>query len=177
VHATVQQVMGRREAHDPARAFHVTFQRALGVVRGLAPATPDTLATLADDGHAAVLMVPVSFVSDHVETVFGLDIAGREEATRLGIEHYEVTHGLNCHPLFIETLAECVAAQVTPAAVSRGDGADALPAALPTLPRYEVSHRTVRCPQCPFVTEAHDWSGEPAVHVPAPVVPPASRAA
>jgi hypothetical protein len=63
---------------------------------------------------------------------------------------------------------------VNAASVSRGDGADALPAALPVLPRYKVSRRTVRCHHCPFVTEAHDWSGEPAVHVPAPLAPTAS---
>jgi ferrochelatase len=177
VHATVQQVMGHREPHDPGRPFHVTFQKTLGPGRQLTPSTRDRLEQLAEDGHTAVLLVPVSCVSDRVETAFGLDIEGREEAYRFGIEHYEVASGLNGHPLFIEALAECVAAQVSPAALSRGDGADAIPAALPALPRYKVSRRTVRCHQCPFVTEAHDWSGEPAVHVPAPLDAPASRAA
>jgi ferrochelatase len=177
VHSTVQQVMGYRAPHDPGRPFHVTFLPTLGPARRLTPATADVLEELADDGHAAVLLVPVTAVSDRVETVYGLDIEGREAAQRLGIEHFEVTSGLNAHPLLIETLAECVAAQVSPTALSRGDGADALPAALPALPRYKVSRRTVRCHQCPFVTEAHDWSGEPAVHVPAPMPAPASRAA
>jgi len=181
VHSTVQQVMSHREAHDAGRAFHVAFQSKVGPAKGLTPSTPDKLEQLADDGHTAVLVVPVAFVSDHVETAYALDIEVREEALRNGIEHYEVTSGLNCHPLLIEALAECVAAQVSPVSVSRGDGADALPAALPALPRYKVGRRTVRCHQCPFVTEAHDWSGEPAVHVPAPLASPApapsSRAA
>src|SRR5690606_19808421 len=131
VHSTVQQVMSHREAHDAGRAFHVAFQSKGGPAKWLTPSTPDKLEELADDGHTAVLVVPVAFVSDHVDTAFELDIEVREEAVHAGIEHYEVTSGLNCHPLFIEALAECVAAQVSPASVSRGDGADALPAALP----------------------------------------------
>ncbi|MDX1418613.1 MAG: ferrochelatase [Rubricoccaceae bacterium] len=174
VHSTVQQVMAHREGHDPARAFEVAFRGLGGAQKRLTPSTTDTLERLADDGQTAVLLVPVAFVSDHDEAAFALDIAIREQALRDGIEHYEVTSGLNCHPLFIEALAECVAAQLSPTAVSRGDGADVLPAAVPALPRYTVSRRTVRCHQCPFVTEAHDWSGEPAVHVPAPVASPAS---
>src|SRR5690606_28701134 len=136
VHSTVQQVMAHREGHDAGRAFHVAFQSKVGPAKGLTPSTPDKLEQLADDGHTAVLVVPVAFVSDHVETAYALDIEVREEALRNGIEHYEVTSGLNCHPLLIEALAECVAAQVSPVSVSRGDGADALPAALPALPRY-----------------------------------------
>ena len=178
-HATVQQVMGFREGHDAGRAFHVAFQGQIEPIKWLTPSTADTLEDLAESGETAVLIVPVSCVSERVETAFDLDIALRARSLALGIEHFEVTSGLNCHPLFIEALAECVAAQVAPSVLSRGDGADALPSALPALPRYEVSDRTVRCHRCPFVTEARDWSGEPAVRVPAPVpaAPVPSRAA
>jgi ferrochelatase len=180
VHTTVQRVMALREGHDAARPFHVSFRDPVGFGKGLGPRTRDALEELAEAGHAAVLLIPVASVCDHVETAYVLDIALREEAVGLGIEHYEVTSGLNCHPLFIEALAECVAAQVAPVALSRGDGADGLPAAVPMLPRYAKGSRSVRCAQCPYVTEAHDWSSEPAVHVPAPVsssVPPSSSRA
>src|SRR5690606_2391596 len=184
VHSTVQQVMAHREGHDAGRGFEVTFQDVIGLGKGLAPRTADVVEKLADDGRTAVLVVPVAFVSDQVDTAFALDIALREEAVEKGIEHYEVTSGLNCHPLFIEALAECVAAQLAPARLSQGDGAgDVLPEALPQLPRYTVRDRTVRCHQCPFVCEAHDWSGQPAVRVPAPLyaspsgAPSAQRAA
>lgn len=172
VHSTVQQVMAYRAAADPERNFRVCFQEPQGLAKGLSPLTSDTLEILADEGQTDVLVVPVSFVTDHIESVFALDIALREEAHTLGFEQYEVTNGLNCHPLFIEALAECVAAQMTPVRVAQGDGAgDGLPASLTVLPRYAVSDRTVRCHQCPFVCEAHDWSNEPAVRVPAPLYP------
>jgi ferrochelatase len=179
VHATVQAVMDARGGHDEGRAFHVAFQPPLRPAKGLGPSTPDQMERLAEEGHTAVLVIPVACVSDHVETAFELDIAVREHAQQVGIEHYEVTSGLNCHPLFVEALAECVAAQVALPDLSRGDGApDALPAPIPTLPRYKAAERTVRCAQCTCVTEAHDWRGQPAVGVPVPtelVVRPAGR--
>jgi ferrochelatase len=167
VHSTVQEVMRLRAETDPGRAFHVAFQSKVGPAKWLTPSTPAKLEELAEGGHTAVVVVPIAFVSDHIETAFELDIEVREEAMHAGIEHYEVTAGLNCHPLFIEALAESVAAQVAPQV--GGDGVpDALPAAIPSLPRYKAAERDVRCAVCPLVTEAHDWRGQPAVSVPLP---------
>ena len=168
VHSTVQRVMDYREGIDPDRPFHTAFQSKVGPAKWLTPSTPDKLEELAEEGHTATLVIPIAFVSDHIETAYELDIEVREEAVEAGIEHYEVTRGLNGHPLFIEALAESVAAQVS-AAVS-GDGAetDLLPSAIPTLPRYKASARTVRCERCPLVTEACDWSREVATRVPVP---------
>jgi len=168
VHATVQEVMRLRDAHDPGRTFRVAFQSGPATTKWLNPDTADTLVELAEEGHSAVVVVPVACVSDHVGTAFELDITVRERAHEAGIERFEVTTGLNCHPLFVEALAECVAAQVTLPAVG-GDGApEALPASIPALPRYSAAERDVRCDSCPMLAEAHDWRGQPAVRVPAP---------
>lgn len=160
VHSTVQQVMDMRAERDPGRQFHVAFQSKVGPAEWLTPSTPDKLEELANDDHTAVLVVPVAFVTDHIETAYELDIEVREEASAFGIEHYEVTNGLNCHPLFIEALSEVVAAQLdAPQAASEGDGAArALPTAIPHLPRIKASCREVRCHQCEKITEAHDWA-------------------
>ena len=167
VHSTVQRVMDHRQnGSDPDRPFHTAFQSKVGPAKWLTPSTPDKLEELADEGHTATLVIPVAFVSDHIETAYELDIEVREEAVEAGIEHYEVTRGLNGHPLFIEALAESVAAQVS-AAVG-GEDAELLPSAIPTLPRYKAAARTVRCERCPLVTEACDWSREPATQVPVP---------
>src|SRR5690606_30801305 len=125
-------------------------------------------------GHPAALVVPVAYVPDHVETAYELDIEVREEAEHFGIEHFEVTSGLNCHPLFIEALAESVAAQVTAGGAVQGDGAanvlpqpiPTLPQPIPTLPRYKAKHRSVRCHQCPCVTEARCWTSQPGIASP-----------
>lgn len=174
VHSTVQQVMNHREGHDSGRAFHTAFQSKIGPAKWLEPSTPDQLEEMADAGHKAVLVIPVAFVSDHIETAYELDIAVREEAVAAGIEHYEVTSGLNCHPLFIEALAEAVAAQISPQRSPEGNGVAAealLPSEIPTLPRYKVAERTVRCQYCPLVCEAASWESEAAVRVPPPSEP------
>jgi protoporphyrin/coproporphyrin ferrochelatase len=119
VQATVQSVMDLRGRKRP---FRVSFPRNVGPREWLSPATPPEVVELAGEGATAVLMVPVGSVTDHIETAFALDIRVREEAKDLGIEHFEVTSGLNCHPLFIEALAESVAAQVDVPLTGSGDG-------------------------------------------------------
>lgn len=153
VHATVQQVVDARAGHD-RREVHVAFQRPLVPGRALGPTLDAALDALADDGHAHVLVVPVSFVSDRVETAYDLDVVVRARALAQGITHFEVTNGLNGHPLLVETLAACVAAQVRP--VPMGDG---LPAFVPGTTRrmHAASERTVRCSDCTFVAEPCDW--------------------
>lgn len=161
VHSTVQEVMNARAGED--RPFHVAFQSKVGPAEWLTPSTPDKLKELAEAGTTAVLVIPIAFVTDHIETAYELDIEVREEALHFGIEHYEVTCGLNCHPLFIEALAESVAAQITAAQVVEGDGAvAALPQPIPTLPRHKAGNRTVRCHQCLCVTEARRWTKQAA---------------
>jgi ferrochelatase len=166
VHSTVQQVMDYREAErEQGRPFHVAFQSKVGPAEWLTPSTPDQLEELADQGHTSVLVIPIAFVTDHIETAFELDIEVREEAEEFGIEHYEVTRGLNAHPLFIEALAETVGAQIN-VTHPEGDGAAvALPTPIPQLPRYKQACRTVRCHQCRCITEAHDWTSRDAAEV------------
>ncbi|MDX1531893.1 MAG: ferrochelatase [Rhodothermales bacterium] len=166
VHSTVQAVMDFRQQKEE-RPFHVAFQSKVGPAEWLTPSTPEKLEELANEGHTAVLVIPVAFVTDHIETAFELDIEVREEAEHFGIEHYEVTSGLNCHPLFIEALVESVAAQVEAARLTEGDGAAAvLPRPIPSLPRIKAKCRSVRCHQCLKITEAHDWRSQPGVATP-----------
>ena len=53
-------------------------------------------------------VVPVAFVSDHVETLGEIDHEAREEAHRLGITQFEMSAGLNDSPKFIEALGQIV---------------------------------------------------------------------
>ena len=53
-------------------------------------------------------MVPIAFVSDHVETLGEIDHEAREEAAELGIQQFEMTSGLNDSPTFIAALADLV---------------------------------------------------------------------
>ncbi len=83
------------------------FQSRSGPVEWLAPSTPDTLAKLAEQGVKDVVMVPISFVSDHVETLYEIDIQYRELATDLGMRLHR-TDSLNTEPEFIRCMAKLV---------------------------------------------------------------------
>jgi ferrochelatase len=68
----------------------------------------ETLKNLAAGGSKRVLVVPISFVSDHVETLHEIDIEHRDQARGLGIEDYRMMTGLNDSPRFIQALAGLV---------------------------------------------------------------------
>jgi ferrochelatase len=85
------------------------FQSRSGPVEWLEPSTPDMLRESADRGCRNVLMVPISFVSDHVETLYEIDILYRNQARELGIR-LERTESLNTNPRFIKGLANLVLA-------------------------------------------------------------------
>ena len=60
------------------------------------------------EGIKNVCVVPISFVSDHVETLGEINHEAREKARELGFEQFEMTSGLNHSPTFIAALAELV---------------------------------------------------------------------
>ena len=85
------------------------FQSRSGPVRWLSPSTPEMLATLAVEGARDLLVVPISFVSDHVETLYEIDILYREQAEALGMRLLR-TPGLNARPPFVAVLQGLVLA-------------------------------------------------------------------
>ena len=139
VHATVEHVLAARAENRP---FRVAFQSKVGPAEWLTPSTPHALEEMALAGVREVLVVPIAFVSDHVETVFELDMEVREEAEAAGITRFEVMTGLNDHPAFIDALADVVRAHVTPGA--------------PLAP-YQATTRKLACRQCQCNGEATCW--------------------
>jgi ferrochelatase len=96
------------------RPHDLAFQSRLGPVRWLEPSLPDKLAELAAAGAPPLIIVPVSFVSDHIETLYELDIQHREIAEELGFDIYFRAPALNTRPDFIQALAELVLATALP---------------------------------------------------------------
>jgi ferrochelatase len=92
---------------------HLCYQSKVGASRWLRPSMHETIKRLAAEGRKHLLVVPVSFVSDHVETLHELEIEHREQARLLGITDYRVTPGLNDSPRFIRALSALVQAQVS----------------------------------------------------------------
>ena len=86
------------------------YQSRSGPVEWLSPSPPDMLAELAKEGCKNVLMVPISFVSDHVETLYEIDMLYRGMAHDLGLR-LERSPSLNLEPEFIGALKELVLAK------------------------------------------------------------------
>ncbi len=86
---------------------HLCFQSRSGPVEWLAPSTPETIQRLADTGCKSIIMIPLSFVSDHVETLCEIDIQYRQLAEGLGMK-FKRTEALNTKAAFITGLKKLV---------------------------------------------------------------------
>jgi protoporphyrin/coproporphyrin ferrochelatase len=84
------------------------YQSKVGASKWLQPSLHRTLHDLAAEKSREVCIVPVAFVSDHVETLGEIDHEAREEARRLGITRFEMSAGLNDSPKFISALGKFV---------------------------------------------------------------------
>jgi len=88
--------------------YKLCFQSKVGPQKWLKPSTPDVIKEVIKEGYKNILVVPVAFVSDHLETLFELGIEYRKLAAENGAENFIVTEGLNDSPVFIMALSELV---------------------------------------------------------------------
>ncbi|MCT7956683.1 ferrochelatase [Laspinema palackyanum] len=98
----IVQTLNRPNRHTLA------YQSRVGPVEWLKPYTEDAIAELAAEGVNDLLVVPISFVSEHIETLQEIDMEYREVAEEAGIENFHRVPALNTHPVFIEDLANLV---------------------------------------------------------------------
>jgi len=105
VGASVQHVVERLGALNP---YMLAYQSDVGPVRWLGPSTEQVLRRLGARGHQHVLVVPIAFTSDHIETLSELDREYGEVAHQAGITHYRRAPALNDRPLFLDGLAQIV---------------------------------------------------------------------
>lgn len=105
IEETVQLLMNRG---GWANRHRLCYQSKVGASKWLQPSLHRTLRDLAEEKVSEVCIVPVAFVSDHVETLGEIDHEAREEAARLGIGQFEMSSGLNDSPTFIRALGQIV---------------------------------------------------------------------
>ncbi|HZQ23750.1 MAG TPA: ferrochelatase [Terriglobales bacterium] len=105
IEETVRLVIARGGWRNRHR---LCYQSKVGASRWLQPSLRSTVRELAAAKVEAVCVVPISFVSDHVETLGEIDHEARDDAERLGIRQFEMSSGLNDSPTFIAALAELV---------------------------------------------------------------------
>ncbi|KAF0713288.1 Aste57867_4421 [Aphanomyces stellatus] len=95
--------------HLNLRNPHVlSWQSKVGYLPWMGPSTSNVIKGLASQGHKHVLAVPIAFTSDHIETLFEIDIEYAEEAHELGIEHFKRSPSLNDEPLLAKAMAALV---------------------------------------------------------------------
>jgi len=91
-----------------SNGYRLCYQSKVGASRWLQPTLHATLRQVAEHRIEELCVVPISFVSDHVETLGEIDHEARALAVRLGIRRFEMTPGLNDSPAFILALADLV---------------------------------------------------------------------
>ncbi|BCR06101.1 ferrochelatase [Desulfuromonas versatilis] len=94
------------------RPWHIGFQSRSGPVKWMEPDTVQVLDNLAAEGHRSVLMVPISFVSDHIETLFEIDVEYAEHARKVGLDLFHRAPSLNDHGDFLDGMAALVASHL-----------------------------------------------------------------
>ena len=107
VRITVETVSRRLELGARAR---LCFQSRVGPQRWLGPTTEAVLDELAAAGTPAVVVVPIAFTGEHIETLQEIDILYKDRATHAGIVHFARARTVGCHPAFIAALADLVEA-------------------------------------------------------------------
>jgi ferrochelatase len=105
IEETVELVMRRGGWRNRHR---LCYQSKVGASKWLQPSLHRTIRDLGAERIREVCVVPIAFVSDHVETLGEIDHEAREEAAELGIQQFEMTSGLNDSPTFIAALADLV---------------------------------------------------------------------
>jgi ferrochelatase len=103
--ASVQRVIESLGAPNP---YLLAYQSEVGPVRWLGPHTEGVIRRLGAQGHKHVLVVPIAFTSDHIETLSELDREYGEVARQAGITDYKRVPALNDRPRFLGALAEIV---------------------------------------------------------------------
>jgi ferrochelatase len=93
---------------DRPNAYTLAYQSRVGSMEWLRPYTDDAIQALGAKGVKDLLVVPISFVSEHIETLQEIDIECKELAKEAGITHFQRVPALNTHPRFMEDLADLV---------------------------------------------------------------------
>ncbi|XP_030781835.1 ferrochelatase, mitochondrial isoform X3 [Rhinopithecus roxellana] len=106
VSATVQNVMERLGYCNP---YRLVWQSKVGPMPWLGPQTDESIKGLCERGRKNILLVPIAFTSDHIETLYELDIEYSQVlAKECGVENIRRAESLNGNPLFSKALADLV---------------------------------------------------------------------
>jgi ferrochelatase len=100
--------LGAKQYAGWPRTHLLCYQSRVGPAKWLQPPLTGTIERLGHEGVKEMLVVPISFVTEHIETLHEINIEAREEATKLGIEMFRMMPAVGDSPLFIAALKDLV---------------------------------------------------------------------
>jgi protoporphyrin/coproporphyrin ferrochelatase len=108
-----------RVLNRPGLDWCVCYQSKVGPLAWLGPSVEEELHRAGRDG-LGVVIAPISFVSEHAETLVELDVDYRKVAENCGVPTYRRVPTVGTHPLFIEALADLVRGELAAPAAPEG---------------------------------------------------------
>ena len=110
IETTVRLVceLGARQYAGWPRTHLLCYQSRVGPAKWLQPPLTGTIERLGHEGVKEVLVAPISFVTEHIETLHEINIEARAEAKNVGIEIFRMMPALGDSPLFIAALKDLV---------------------------------------------------------------------
>jgi protoporphyrin/coproporphyrin ferrochelatase len=84
------------------------YQSKVGPQKWLQPSLDATIEQMAHSGIKRMLVIPISFLTEHIETLHEINIEAREKAESLGVTEFRMMPALNDSPLLIRALADLV---------------------------------------------------------------------
>jgi ferrochelatase len=105
IEETVRLVMARGGWRNP---HFLCYQSKVGRAKWLEPSLLEMIEARAAAGSPCLLVCPIAFVTEHIETLHEINIEARQQATALGVRQFEMVPSLNDSPLFIAALADLV---------------------------------------------------------------------
>jgi len=116
VSASVAAVMQRLGHSNP---YRLVWQSQVGPSAWMGMQTSEALKGLARIGKKQVVLIPIAFTSDHIETLYELDLEYIQEARKEGIEVHRAA-SLNESSVFIRALADIAAQHLRDCAAGKG---------------------------------------------------------
>lgn len=110
IEATVRLVceMGAQKYPGWPRTHLLCYQSRVGPAKWLQPPLTATIERLGHEGAKEMLVVPISFVTEHIETLHEINIEARADAKKFGIETFRMMPAVGDSPLFISALKDLV---------------------------------------------------------------------
>lgn len=100
--------LGAKQYPGWPRTHLLCYQSRVGPAKWLQPPLTGTIERLGHEGVKEMLVVPISFVTEHIETLHEINIEARKEAKKLGIEKFRMMPAVGDSPLFIAALKDLV---------------------------------------------------------------------